>query len=167
MARSVHVFMEMLPPNTRDRYATLRKALREEYSLYTDEASATLGAFAILQKKHQPPQEYLRRLRTAYFQGRNAPGLEEDHAFKSLFLHNLHESLRYDVTMHCRTRGLTMQEIKKYAQLAWETCMRPTRGREVDARVLGIQASEDADLALEGSEVPRARMDVRSEPPKQ
>ncbi|KAL7372877.1 hypothetical protein ABVT39_023285 [Epinephelus coioides] len=54
-ARSVHVFMETLPPNTRDRYATLRKALREEYSLYTDEASATLGAFAILQKKHEPP----------------------------------------------------------------------------------------------------------------
>lgn len=166
-ARSVHVFVETLPPNTRDRYATLRKALREEYSLYTDEASATLGAFAILQKKHEPPREYFRRLRTAYFQGRNAPGLEEDHAFKSLFLHNLHESLRYDVTMHCRTRGLTMQEIKKYAQLAWETRMRPNRGREVDARVLGIQALEDADLALEGSEVPRARMDVRGRPLKQ
>ncbi|KAL7371612.1 hypothetical protein ABVT39_002033 [Epinephelus coioides] len=166
-ARSVHVFMETLPPNIRDRYATLRKALREEYSLYTDEASATLGAFAILQKKHEPPREYFRRLRTAYFQGRNAPGLEEDHAFKSLFLHNLHEILRYDITMHCRTRGLTMQEIKKYAQLAWETRMRPTRGREVDARVLGIQASEDADLALEGSEVPRASTDVKSKPPKQ
>ncbi|KAF0039213.1 hypothetical protein F2P81_007448 [Scophthalmus maximus] len=50
-ARSVHVFMETLPPDTRDCYHTLRKALREEYSPFTDEASATLGAFAIMLKK--------------------------------------------------------------------------------------------------------------------
>ncbi|AWP04972.1 Hypothetical protein SMAX5B_022208, partial [Scophthalmus maximus] len=54
-----------------------------------------------------------------------------------------------------------MQEIKKYAQLAWETRMRPSRGRESDARVLGIETSGNADLALEGNEVPRARMDVK------
>ncbi|KAF0024923.1 hypothetical protein F2P81_021804 [Scophthalmus maximus] len=157
------MFMETLPPDTRDRYHTLRKALREEYSPFTDEASATLGAFAIMQKKHESPRDYYRRLRNAYFQGRNAPGLEEDHAFKSLFLPNLHECLRYKVTMHCRTGGLTMQEIKKYAQLAWETRMRPSRGRESDARVLGIETSGNADLALEGNEVIRARMDVKND----
>ncbi|KAF0037918.1 hypothetical protein F2P81_010792 [Scophthalmus maximus] len=156
--------METLPPDTRERYHTLRKALREEYSPFTDEASATLGAFAIMQKKHESPRDYYRRLRNAYFQGRNAPGLEEDHAFKSLFLHNLHECLRYEVTMHCRTGGLTMQEIKEYAQLAWETHMRPSSGRESDARVLGIETTGNTDLALESNKVPCARMDVKVRP---
>ena len=165
-ARSVHVFMETLPPDTRDRYSTLRQALREEYSPYTDEASATLSAFAILQKKHESPRDFYRRLRTAYFQGHNAPGLEEDRGFKSLFLHNLHESLRYDVTMYCRTRGLSIQEIKRYAQLAWETRMRPTGTRESDSRVLGIQLSETADLALEGNEMPRAKTETKTRPPR-
>ncbi|KAM4579287.1 uncharacterized protein V3H82_008529 [Fundulus diaphanus] len=91
-SRSVHVFIESLPPATRDRYSALCQALREEYSVFTDPASATLGAFAIQQKRTEAPKEYYRRLRAAYFQGRNAPGLEEDHTFKSLFLHNLHES---------------------------------------------------------------------------
>ena len=112
-ARNVHAFMETLPPDTRDHYSALCQALREEYSLFTDQASATLGAFAVLQRKNEPPSEYYRRLRSAYFQGRYAPGLEEETAFKSLFLHNLHESVRYDITMRCRTGDLTMQEIRR------------------------------------------------------
>lgn len=161
-AGTVYVFMETLPPVTSDRYSTLRKALHEEYLPYSDEASATLGACAILQKKKESPCDYYRRLRNTYFQGCNAPGLEEDHAFKSLFLHNLHECMRYDVTMHCRTGGLTMLEIKKYVQMAWETRMRLTRGLENDARVLGIETSANANLVLEGNQVPCARMDVRA-----
>ncbi len=82
-SRSVHVFMESLPPATRDRYSALCQALREEYSPYNDPASAAFGAFAITQRRMEPPREYYRRLQVAYFQGRNAPGLEEDHALCS------------------------------------------------------------------------------------
>ncbi|KAK9539434.1 hypothetical protein VZT92_004542 [Zoarces viviparus] len=165
-ARSVHVFMETLQPGVRDRYSSLCQALREEYSLYPDPASATLGAFAISQGRLEAPRDYFRRLRSAYFQGRNAPGLEEDQAFKSLFLHNLHDSVRYDVTMHCRTSNLTMPEIRKYAQLAWETRGRPIKRHDDTARVLGIQRSGDPDLALEGNERPRPR-DPRPPPRNQ
>lgn len=163
-ARSVHVFMETLPSDTRDHYPALRRALREEYAPYSDETSATLGALTITQKRNEPPREYYRRLRAAYFQGRNAPGLEEDRSFKSLYLHNLHECVRYDVTMHCRTGNPTMQEIKRYAQVSWETRVRPSRGHEGDARVLGIQASDHADLSLEGNEMPRGKADNRARP---
>lgn len=71
--RSVHVFMETHPPATRDRFSSLCQALREEYFLYNDPVSATLGALSIIQKKLEPPREYYRRLRVAYFLGRNAP----------------------------------------------------------------------------------------------
>ena len=162
-ARNVHAFMETLSPKVRDNYYDLCQALREEYSLFTDQASATLGAFAVLQRKNETPREYYRRLRTAYFQGRNAPGLEEETAFKSLFLHNLHESVRYDVTMYCRAGNHSMQEMRRYSQLAWETRTRPNKGHEQDARVLGIQAQPHMDLALEGNEVPLAKTHSRRE----
>ncbi|KAI3375545.1 hypothetical protein L3Q82_003873 [Scortum barcoo] len=151
---------------TRDHYPALCLALREEYSPYTDPASAALSAFSIAQKKNEPPKEYYRCLRAAYFQGRNAPGLEEERGFKSLFLHNLHEMVRYDVTMHCRTSNLSMQEIRRYAQLAWETRMRPGRGPESGPRVLGIETSVDSELALEGDEIPSARATVKTISPR-
>lgn len=65
--------------------------------------------------------------------------------------------VQYDVTMHSRKSDLTMQEIRKYAQLAWEVCVR-TDGK---ARVLGIQAVEHADLSLEGDEMPRAKPTIK------
>ncbi len=160
--RSVHIFMETLPPATRDRYSALCQALREEYSPYNDPASATLGAFNIIHKRSEPPREYFRRLRVAYFQGRNAPGLEEEHQFKCLFVNNLHESVRFEVALFCRSGNYPMQEIRKHAQTVWELRNRPGRRAEVDARVLGIQASETADLALEGKELPRVKTSAQS-----
>ena len=136
-ARSVHVFMENLPAEIQDCNSTLWKALREEYSLYTNEVSATLSTFAIFKKKHESPQDYHRRLRTAYFQGCNALGLEEDRTFKCSFLHNLHESLCYNVIMHCRTHGISTQDTRNFKQLAWETRRHLTERREGDARILG------------------------------
>lgn len=59
---------------------------------------ATLGAFAIMQKKHEPLREYYRHLTSTYFQGHNAPGLEEEQVFKALFLNNLHDSVHYNIT---------------------------------------------------------------------
>ena len=64
-----------------------------------------------MQRKHESPKEYNRRLRAAYFQGYNAPGLEEKPAFKLLFLHNLPETVRYGAIVHYRLRNLNMQEI--------------------------------------------------------
>ena len=61
-ARSIHVFMKTLPPDTRDRYSTLQKALCEEYLPYNDKASATLSTIGGLQKKHESPQDYYRHL---------------------------------------------------------------------------------------------------------
>ncbi|KAL7404872.1 hypothetical protein ABVT39_020166 [Epinephelus coioides] len=117
--RSVNVFMESLPPGTRDRYSALCQALRDEYSLFTDTTSATLHAFAITQRKQESPKE---------------------------------------------TRHLPMQEIRRYAQIVWEIRVRPAKKPENDARVLGIQAAEDADLALEGSKMPRAKTATRAGP---
>ncbi|KAM3619846.1 uncharacterized protein V6R79_014563 [Siganus canaliculatus] len=94
--RSVHAFIETLPPAIRDRYSALCRALREEYSTYSNLASAIQGALGIQQKRSESPKEYFRRLRAAYFQGHNAPGLEEEPAFKALFLNNLHSDIQWD-----------------------------------------------------------------------
>ncbi|MED6275465.1 hypothetical protein CHARACLAT_026818 [Characodon lateralis] len=90
-------------------------------------------------KKDEPPREYFHRLKTAYFQRCYAPGLEEDHTFKSLFLHNLHVSVQYDVTMHCIMENLSMQEIRRYAQVVWETHVHSNRAGKGKVRVLNIQ----------------------------
>ena len=54
--RSVHVFMETLPPRTWDQYSAFCHVLWDEYTLYTDPASATLSALAIRQEKHESPK---------------------------------------------------------------------------------------------------------------
>ncbi|MEQ2238462.1 hypothetical protein ILYODFUR_033330 [Ilyodon furcidens] len=87
--------------------------------------------------------------------------LWQEHAFKSLFLHNLHERVQYDVTMYCRTKTMSMQEIRKYAQMAWETRARPTKGSESEATVLQVQ-TERTSLALEGQDMPSAGTHVKN-----
>ena len=129
--------MKTLTNDIRDCYLSPQKALREEYSPYIDGVSATLSDFATFQKKNESPRDYYMRLRTAYFHGRNAPGLEEDRTFKCSFLHNLHESLCYNVIMHCRTHGISTQDTRNFKQLAWETRRHLTERREGDARILG------------------------------
>ncbi|XP_061587553.1 uncharacterized protein LOC133452322 [Cololabis saira] len=126
-ARSVRVFIRSLPAKTRDCYEALLQALLEEYFSETDWASATLAASSIKHQESETPKDYYWRLRAAFFQGRNTPGLENDRHFKSLFLHNLHESVRCKVTLYCSgRRDLKMREIRGYAELAWETQRRPT-----------------------------------------
>lgn len=94
----------------------------------------------------------------------NIDGLEDDQAFKSLFLHNLHESVPYKVTMHSRNGNLAMQDIRKYTQLAWESYVRLARWTEDEAKVFGIQASESGNLALEGNEMLCAKQTFKSGP---
>ncbi|XP_070400265.1 uncharacterized protein [Nothobranchius furzeri] len=152
-SRTVHGFMETLPPDIRDRYSSLCRALRDEYATYADSASATMGAFSIKHGRNEPPREYYRRLKSAYFQGRNGPGLEEDPAFRSLFIHNLHECVRSEVSMYCRMKKLTTQEIRRYAQQAWEAGGKPQKP-DAHHRVMHLTPDTEPRLELEGTEAP-------------
>ncbi|XP_070407636.1 uncharacterized protein [Nothobranchius furzeri] len=152
-SRTVHGFMETLPPDIRDRYSSLCRALRDEYATYADSASATMGAFSIKHWRNEPPREYYRRLKSAYFQGRNGPGLEEDPAFRSLFIHNLHECVRFEVSMYCRMKKLTTQEIRRYAQQAWEAGGKPQKP-DAHHRVMHLAPDTEPRLELEGTEAP-------------
>nr|XP_054601754.1 uncharacterized protein LOC129164735 [Nothobranchius furzeri]XP_054601755.1 uncharacterized protein LOC129164735 [Nothobranchius furzeri]XP_054601756.1 uncharacterized protein LOC129164735 [Nothobranchius furzeri] len=152
-SRTVHGFMETLPPDIRDRYSSLCRALRDEYATYADSASATMGAFSIKHGRNEPPREYYRRLKSAYFQGRNGPGLEEDPAFRSLFIHNLHECVRSEVSMYCRMKKLTTQEIRRYAQQAWEAGGKPQKP-DAHHRVMHLAPNAEPRLELEGTEAP-------------
>ncbi|XP_070402016.1 uncharacterized protein [Nothobranchius furzeri] len=152
-SRTVHGFMETLPSDIRDRYSSLCRALRDEYATYADSASATMGAFSIKHGRNEPPREYYRRLKSAYFQGRNGPGLEEDPAFRSLFIHNLHECVRSEVSMYCRIKKLTTQEIRRYAQQAWEAGGKPQKP-DAHHRVMHLAPDAEPRLELEGTEAP-------------
>ena len=158
--RPVRDFIATLAPGVRESYVRLRSALREEYCLYADQTSAALDAFAMKQRREESPRAFFNRLRAAYFQGRHVPGLEEeDQGFKSLFLFNLHDSIRYDVSMRSRAGNFTIEQAKKYAQMAWEVRVRTVRKKDDDAdiHVYGIHASDHGDLFLEGDEIPQAR----------
>ncbi|MEQ2309508.1 hypothetical protein AMECASPLE_039497 [Ameca splendens] len=63
--------------------------------------------------------------------------------------------------MYCRTKTMSMQEIQKYAQMAWETRARPTKGSEGEARVLQVQTERNS-LALEDQEMPSTRTHVKN-----
>ena len=45
----------------------------------------------------EQPKDFYQRLKHAFFQGRSGPGLVEDQAFKSLFVHNLHPCVHTSV----------------------------------------------------------------------
>lgn len=116
-------------------------------SMYTNPACATLCLHHYL-KEAGTSKEVLLVPESCIL---SAPGLQEDHRFKSLFLHNLQGSMSYDISMHYRTRNLTMQEIRKYAQMVWEIHVHLARRPGDDARVLGIKTTQETELALEGS----------------
>ncbi|XP_060795399.1 uncharacterized protein LOC132898048 [Neoarius graeffei] len=109
----------------------------------------------IKQKWSEAPREYYRRLRTAYFQGSSALGLEEDRGFKSLFLHNLHPSVRTQVALTCRQGFHSMREIRRLAQMTWETIVKTANGNDDEPRVLRLQDADEPPLALEGGEAPK------------
>uniref|UniRef100_A0A3P8WGU8 Uncharacterized protein n=1 Tax=Cynoglossus semilaevis TaxID=244447 RepID=A0A3P8WGU8_CYNSE len=163
---NVRAFIETLTPEVRDSYTRLRKYLKEEYEQYTDETSAMLCAMQIEQKRSESPREYYRRLRNAYFQGSSAPGLEEDRGFKSLFLHNLHSSVRNHVTVTCRQGYYSMREIRQLAQMTWETVVRPMDRLDDEPRVFSLQDAGNSLLDLEGSEAPPGRHTWRNPAPK-
>lgn len=52
----------------------------------------------------------------------SAPGLQEDHRFKSLFLHNLQGSMSYDITVHYRTKSHNAGDKKVRTDGLGNTC---------------------------------------------
>ena len=150
----VHTFIETQTSRVRDKYSKLCKALCEEYSLYGDETHATINAIQIKHRRTEAPREFYNRLRHTYFQGSSAPGLENDRAFKSLFIHNLHPCVRNQVALASRQGKPSMAEIRKNAQMTWETVVRPVDKPDEEPRVLQVQSPAGAPLELEGNEVP-------------
>ena len=153
-SRSIHGFIESQPSSIRDSYSRLCRALMDEYSPFADETSATISAIQIKHRRNEHPREFYYRLRHAFFQGRNGPGLVEDRAFKSLCLHNLHPCVRTHVTLMTWKDNPSMRDIRRMVQMAWETVVRSNDKREEDQRVLVLQAPSRSPLELEGSEIP-------------
>jgi len=94
-----------------------------------------------------------RCLRSAYFQGSNAPGIEEHRGFKTLFLHNLHPCVRAHLTLMCKQGRPAMQEVRKMAQMTLEMSQSPE------------PSSEGAEL-LEGCNVPLHTVSSRTATPE-
>ena len=120
-SKAVRKFIQTQPPSVRDDYIELRQALIEEFSSTADEITAMVAALQIKHSRRESPKDYYNRLRHAYFQGNNAPGLEENPTFKSLFLKNLHPCVRTHVVLMTRQGNPSMHEVRKMTQMAWET----------------------------------------------
>ncbi|KAJ8375526.1 hypothetical protein SKAU_G00061060 [Synaphobranchus kaupii] len=156
-SRPVRAFIESQPPLVRDSFSRLSRALIEEFSPFTDETSATISALQIKHRRSEAPKEFYNRLKHAFFQGRNGPGLTEDRAFKSLFLHNLHPCVRTHVTLMTQKDNPPMRKIRRMAQAAWETVVRSGERKDEDPKVFVIQGSSNVPLELKGSETPAQR----------
>ena len=122
-SKAVHKFIQSQPPSVRDDYKELRQVLIEEFSSPADEITSMVAALQIKHSRCEHPRDYYKRLRHAYFQGKNAPGLEENSTFKSLFLRNLHPCVRTHVVLRTHQGNPSMHEIRKMTQVAWETAV--------------------------------------------
>ncbi|KAJ8333565.1 hypothetical protein SKAU_G00415730 [Synaphobranchus kaupii] len=151
MSRSVRAFIKSQPPLVRDSFSWLSRALIEEFSPFANETSATISALQIRHCRSETPKEFYNRLKHAFFQERNGPGLTEDRAFKSLFLHNLHPCVRTHVTLMTQKDNPPMREIRRMAQAAWEMVVRTgdSSATLYSPRITGgIQANEVAVQAV-------------------
>ncbi|KAJ8409932.1 hypothetical protein AAFF_G00209730 [Aldrovandia affinis] len=94
ISTSVRKFIYSTPKRVRQSYRRIRGVLAEEYATFEDETTAMMSAFQVKQQRAERPNEYYRRMKQAFFQGKHVLQGEEGNSFKSLFLHNLHPSLR-------------------------------------------------------------------------
>ena len=118
---AVHKFIHSLPSSVTSNFTELRQALVKEFSSTADEITSIITASQIKHSRRENPRDYFRRLRHVYFQGKNAPGLEENPTFKCLFLRNLHPCIRTHVVLMTQKGKPSMQHIRKMSQVAWET----------------------------------------------
>ncbi|KAJ8334252.1 hypothetical protein SKAU_G00398910 [Synaphobranchus kaupii] len=152
-SRSVRAFIHSQPLIVWESFSQLSRALIEEFSPFANETSATISALQIRHRRSEAPKEFYNRLKHAFFQGRNGPGLTEDRAFKSLFLHNLHSCIRTHVTLMTQIDNPPMHEIRRIAQVAWETVAHTGDRRDEDPKVLATQSSSNVPLEPEDSVV--------------
>ena len=124
-SKAVHKFIQCQPPRVRNDFSNIRQALTEEFSSPADEIDCMVAALQIKHSRLENPRDYYKRLRYVYFQGKNAPGLEENPTFKSLFLRNLHPCVRTHVVLMTFKGIPSMLELRKLTQVAWETAVTP------------------------------------------
>ncbi len=132
-SKAVHKFIKTQPPSIRNDYEKLCQALKEEFSSFDDVTTGTKAALQVKHSRLEHPRDYYNCLRHAYFQGKNAPGLEEDFLFKSLFLKNLHPCISVQVKLWADKNKPTMHEIKKRAKIVWECLVSSKAKRTVRA----------------------------------
>ena len=113
-------FMEQLPSKVRSSYPDLCEALVAEYLPRFDQATAMIKSVEVKHGRTERPKDFYQRLKYAFFQGRSGPGLVEDQAFKSLFVHNLHPCVRTHVSLFSRGQHSAL-ELRNEAQMVWDT----------------------------------------------
>lgn len=122
-SRAVKKFIQTQPRSVQDNYTQLRQAMTEEFSSAVDEIDGIVAALQIKHSRLENPRDFYQRLRHTYFQGRNAPGLEENPQFKSMFLRNLHPSIRVHVALMTLKGIPSMHELRKITIAVWETAV--------------------------------------------
>lgn len=149
------IFNKCWSPATQYRYSAIYHVLWEEFFVYSDPATATLGAFAIALQKEEHPERVL-VLSEGCVLPRSPCTRPGDRTWLQVPVHT-------QPACQCGVRcGSALQNRKPlYAGdqevlMVWEICMHPTRRPEGDSRVLGIHATEGPDLPPEGNEMHHA-----------
>ena len=109
-SKAVHKFIQTQPPSVRDDYRELCQALKDKVSSTADETTAIVEAIQVKHSHRKHTRDYYMHLRHAYFQGRNAPGLEENPTFKFLFVKNLHPCVGTHIAIGMCQEDLSLNE---------------------------------------------------------
>ncbi|KAL7407266.1 hypothetical protein ABVT39_005928 [Epinephelus coioides] len=116
-SKAVHKFIQCHHPSVRSNYTKLCQALKEEFSATADEIDSMVAALQIKHAHLENPRDYYKRLRHTYFQSKNAPGLEENPSFKSLFLRNLHPCVHTHVVLMTCKDTPSIYELRRLTQI--------------------------------------------------
>ena len=119
--KAVHKCIQSQPPRVRNDYRELCQALKEDFTSTAGEATAMVAAIQVKHSRREHPRDYYMRLRHAYFQGKNAPPLEESPTFKSLFVNNIHPYVHTHNAVRMWQENHPLNEIRKMTQVIWET----------------------------------------------
>lgn len=156
--RTVHGFMERQSPAIAGNYNELCRALRAEYTIYQNPSVSRLSALQTKQNRYESPREYYERLRRVYFAGADSPRAEEDVMFKSLFVSNLHPTIRKSLSLLVDVDHMTAAELRQLAMRAWESeKLHPDKkDRDPGTHVFELRQDREPPLELEGSELPQS-----------
>lgn len=146
--RTVHSFIERQSPAIAGDYNELCRALRAEYTIYQNPSVSRLSALETKQNRYE-------RLRRVYFAGSDSPRAEEDVMFKSLFVSNLHPTIRKSLSLLVDVDHMTAAELRQLAMRAWESEKLHTdkKDRDPGTHVFELRHDRESPLELEGSEL--------------